>query len=87
VQDWLESEGLEIEETLAVAPALGADPERVAAVRPDPAAWRRLLELEELLGRAPARWENAAALLVAARRPPLGAGPGRTESRPPSNRN
>jgi SAM-dependent methyltransferase len=64
----LEAGGLHVEETIAVAPGLGADAERISAVRPDPSAWRRLLELEELLGRAPARWDRAAALLVAARR-------------------
>ncbi len=52
-------------EILAVAPALGFDPQRLEAVRTDPDAWERLLLLEEELGHAPARWANAASLLVA----------------------
>ena len=60
----------ELVEGMAVAPALGADPERIAAVRPEPPAWRHLLELEEVLGRTLPRRNRASALLVAARRPP-----------------
>lgn len=60
--------GFETTEVLAVAPSLGADPERIAAVHAAPAAWARLLELEEEVGRTPARQRSAAALLVAARR-------------------
>lgn len=66
----LTTSGFEVEETVAVAPALGADAERVSAVRLDPLGWRRLLELEEHLGRTAPRQAQAAALLVAARRPP-----------------
>ena len=69
LESWVRAEGLAPEERIAVAPLLGADAQRIAAVRPDPAAWLRLLELEEIVGRSPARWENAAALLLAARRP------------------
>jgi hypothetical protein len=61
--------GWEVRETIAVAPALGADPERAAAVRKDPQAWTRLLDLEEEIGQRPERWPRAAAVLVAARRP------------------
>jgi hypothetical protein len=56
-------------ETLSLAPALGADPERIAAVASTPRAWERLLQLEEELGRDPARWPGAASVLLAARRP------------------
>ncbi len=66
-----ESTGWAIRETMAVAPALGADPERLSAVAADPKAWSRLTELEELLGREPERWRRAAAVLVAARRGPV----------------
>ncbi len=64
----LAARGFKVEERLAVAPCLGGDPERVAAVRPDGHAWRNLLELEETVGRLPDRWPRAAAWLVAARR-------------------
>ncbi len=57
-------------ETMAVAPALGADPERVAAVAGRPRSWARLVELEELIGREPARWPQSAAVLLAVRRRP-----------------
>lgn len=63
----LERRGWVIVEAVAVAPALGSEPERVEAVRPHPDAWRRLLELEEGLGRAPARLAASAAYLVAIR--------------------
>lgn len=53
-------------EAVAVAPALGADPERLEQVARDPRAWARLEELEELLGREPPRWNAAAAVLLAA---------------------
>jgi SAM-dependent methyltransferase len=56
-------------ETIAVAPALGPEDERVRAVADDPRAWERLLELEEALGRMPERWTEAAAVLLAAVRP------------------
>jgi SAM-dependent methyltransferase len=65
--------GWRVEETVAVAPALGAEPERLAEVARDAKAWERLRELEERLGRAPERWPSAAAVLVAVRRPPLSA--------------
>lgn len=61
-----------ISEAMAVAPALGFDPDRIAAARPDPRAWDHLLEIEEGLGRLPGRWENAAAMMVALRRSPAG---------------
>ncbi len=64
----LESEGFHAIEVLSVAPVLGADAERIAAARPDPLAWVRLLELEEQIGRSPHRRAAAAALLIAARR-------------------
>jgi len=60
--------GWEVLETVAVAPALGADPSRIAAVRKLPRAWDRLLELEETVGHDPRRWSRAAAVLLAARR-------------------
>ena len=60
--------GFDIEETLAVAPSLGPDPERIAAVACDAKAWDHLLTVEELLGRDPERWRIAAAVLVAATR-------------------
>jgi hypothetical protein len=60
--------GFEVRETLAVAPALGSHPERVASVHPDAKAWSHLLELEERLGRDPDRWPGAAAVLLAASR-------------------
>ena len=62
--------GLERTEAVAVAPALGAAPDRVDRVRPDPRAWEHLLAVEEALGVRPARWDAAAAVLVAARRLP-----------------
>jgi len=65
----LSMRGWELRETIAVAPSLGADAERVAAVRPDPKSWARLLDLEEEVGRRSERWPSAAAVLVAARRP------------------
>lgn len=60
--------GWTIEEAMAVAPCLGPDGVRTATVRKDEDAWRRLLELEEDVGRRPERWTTAAALLLAARR-------------------
>ncbi len=65
----LVSAGWEVREVTAVAPALGTDAARLEAVRPDAKAWAHLLELEEQLGRTPARWARAAAVLIAARRP------------------
>ena len=40
-----------VEETLAVAPALGGDRERLEGVVGDPIAWSHLIELEEAMGR------------------------------------
>lgn len=67
---WAESGFVQVE-AMAIAPVLGADPLRVEQVRHVPRAWERLLEVEEQVGRVPARWGAAAAVLVAARRPPL----------------
>jgi SAM-dependent methyltransferase len=61
----LTERGWRVDETMAVAPALGFDPGRLEATRGDPKAWSHLLTLEEELGHLPARWENAAAVLVA----------------------
>lgn len=63
-----ERAGWKAEEVIAVAPALGFEPERLEAIRPDPKAWAHLLRLEEEIGRMPERQENAAALLVALQR-------------------
>ena len=70
VHSRLSRAGLEVVEAMAVAPCLGFEPSRVDAVRLDPTAWGHLLDLEEELGRRPARLRHAAALLVAAIRPP-----------------
>ena len=69
LHDRLRSTGWEVVETVAVAPSLGADAARIEAVRRDPKAWTRLLELEEEVGRRSERWPGAAAVLLAARRP------------------
>lgn len=66
---WRDS-GWVLLETSAVAPVLGPDPERAGAVRADAKAWDHLLEIEEEVGRRPERWRGAAAVLLAARRPP-----------------
>lgn len=68
VARWFPSGEWSVRETLAVAPALGADAERVAAARADEKSWAHLLELEEEVGHRPARWDRAAALLVALNR-------------------
>ncbi len=68
VADLLGPLGFQLEEVVAVAPTLGADPGQVEAVRPDPKAWAHLLEIEERLGVRIDRQERAAALLLAARR-------------------
>jgi SAM-dependent methyltransferase len=65
------SVGWRVREAMAVAPALGPDAGRLSEVARDPRAWARLLELEEELGREPARWPNAAAVLLAVERPAL----------------
>jgi hypothetical protein len=64
----LERRGFSLDEVVAVAPMLGSEPDRIAAIRAEPAAWVHLLELEEMVGRTPARQRSAAALLVAAKR-------------------
>ncbi len=69
VQDRLLRTGWQVTETVAVSPALGPDPLRVAAARTDPKAWPHLLNLEEEVGRRPERWVEAAAVLLSARRP------------------
>ncbi len=71
--------GWEVLEILAIAPALGTDPERVAAVAKSRKAWSRLLEVEERVGRHEDRWPQAAAILLSARKggpPGSGAVPG-----------
>jgi SAM-dependent methyltransferase len=67
-----ESRGWSIREVVAVAPAIGASPAAIEAVRSDPKAWEHLLELEEVVGRSPERWTSAAAVLLSLspRRPP-----------------
>ncbi len=59
--------GWEITETIAVAPCLGPDSTRIEAVRSDETSWKRLLSLEEEVGRRPERWQPAAAVLLSAR--------------------
>ncbi len=61
--------GWEGGEAEAIAPALGADPERIAAVASRPPSWRRLLELEEAVGHREPRWALAASVLVSVRAP------------------
>jgi len=63
--------GWELLETVAVAPSLGPDPERVQAARKYEKSWSHLLELEEEVGRRPERWTSAAAVLLAVRHPSL----------------
>jgi SAM-dependent methyltransferase len=65
---WCDDHRFEIEEVLALAPAIGADPRRSEAVARDRRAWSHLLEVEEILGRERGRWTEAAALLLSARR-------------------
>ncbi len=61
--------GWAVEECLAVSPAVGPLASVVAAVRTDEKAWDHLIELEEALGRRPEHWDDAAAVLLAARAP------------------
>lgn len=68
LEERLRVRGWEIRETMAVAPALGPDAERISAIRRDPKSWARLLDLEEEIGHRPERWPKAAAVLMAARR-------------------
>ena len=71
IQDRFRGAGWEFTETVAVAPVLGPDPLRIDAARADPKAWPHLLDLEEVVGRRPERWVEAAAVLLSARRPSL----------------
>jgi SAM-dependent methyltransferase len=71
VEERLKRAGWEVTETVAVAPALGPDPLRIAAARADAKAWPHLLQLEEEVGRRTERWAEAAAVLLSARRPSL----------------
>ena len=66
--DRLGSQGWRVLETVAVAPTLGPDAERIASTRADPRAWDHLLELEEEVGRDPRRWTLAASVLLAVER-------------------
>jgi hypothetical protein len=59
--------GVDVVEAMAVAPALGFEPQRAEAVESDPDAWANLLEIEEEIGRQPAHCDVAASLLVAGR--------------------
>lgn len=68
--EWMTVARWTVLETLAVAPVSGLDPERIQAVQRIPKAWAHLIEVEEGLGRLPARQVSAAAVLVAARAPP-----------------
>ena len=61
----LRAHGHRIEETVAVAPALGPEAARVGEAARDPKSWAHLLEIEETLGRSPDRTASAAAVLVA----------------------
>lgn len=60
-----------VEETMAVAPALGGDGERLEGVASDPVAWSHLIELEEQVGHREERARRAAAVLLAVRVPPF----------------
>lgn len=71
LRERLPTDGWERLESLAVAPALGADAERIAAVGSNDRSWGNLLAVEEELGRREARWNSAAAVLVALRRIPV----------------
>lgn len=75
VRSTLHRAGLRTEEVVAVAPCLGNDPARLPKVRAAGAAWARLLDLEETVGRSSARLADAAAVLLAARRPEVAAEP------------
>jgi SAM-dependent methyltransferase len=66
----LGAEGFRVDETVAVAPMLGPDPARIAAVASDATSWNHLLDAEEAVGRLPARWPTSAAVLIAAVRGP-----------------
>ncbi len=62
--------GFELLEALSVAPALGRSAERLERLRNDDAVWNRLVSVEEVLGREPGTWPNAAAVLAAFERHP-----------------
>jgi len=66
--DRLREGGWQVLETVAVAPALGPDADRIASVQSHPRAWDHLLELEEEIGRDALRWTSAASVLLAAER-------------------
>ncbi len=66
LQGRLATRGFDLVEAAAVAPCLGRVPEKLRALRADPAAWEALLRLEENLGSMPGRHARASALLVAA---------------------
>jgi len=61
--------GWSVADVESVAPLLGPDSARAAAVRTDDKAWWRLLELEEEVGRRPERWPEAAAVLLCVQAP------------------
>ncbi len=71
VVDRARAVGAAVREAMAVAPLLGADAARVAAIAADPAAWSRLLALEEEFGRRAERHPGAAAILLAIETGPL----------------
>ncbi len=60
--------GWKVLETMAVAPALGPETERLSMIRTDPKAWANLLSIEEEIGRRPDRWRMAASVLLAMER-------------------
>jgi SAM-dependent methyltransferase len=68
LKGWFEGREWFWRETMAVAPALGPDAERIAVVRKDEKAWSHLLALEEEIGRPPDRARAAAAVLIAVER-------------------
>jgi hypothetical protein len=69
VRSELEATGFDVGEVMAVAPALGGNPDLLEAIGTDRGAFARLLDLEEALGRAVTiRRKAAALLLVAVRR-------------------
>ncbi len=77
LRERLEAGGFDVVEATAVAPCLGRVPERLPALRADPAAWEGLLRLEEHMGKMPGRRTCASALLVAAVRRVAGPSPPR----------
>jgi SAM-dependent methyltransferase len=67
-EHWTRS-GWEVLETVAVAPALGPEAERIEAAWSAPESRLALIELEEAVGSEPANWASAAAVLLAVRAP------------------